>query len=86
MTAKDVVAGQVRFPRAAKRLFPPEREYVAVTVRSREFEPVRWDPRIGADKERSGLLAFGKGKLDGLVEAGEVLTVTSYADGRLDLS
>lgn len=86
VTAKDIEAGRVRFPRPAKRLLPPEREYVAVSVRGREFERVRWDPRIGPDQERSGLLALGKGKLDTLVDAGEVLTLTSYADGRLELS
>jgi hypothetical protein len=86
VTLKDIDAGQVRFPRPTKRLLPRERDYVTVRFRGREFERVRWDPRIGADKERSGLLAFGKGKLDRLVDAGEVLTVTSYADGRLELS
>jgi hypothetical protein len=85
VTDKDIDAGRVRFPRPAKRLLPPEREYVAISVRGRHFARVRWDPRIGADKERSGLLALGKGRLDGLVDAGEVLTLAAHADGRLEL-
>ena len=85
MTAKDLEAGQVRFPRAAKRLFPDERAYVLAVVRDRTFDSVRWDPRIGPDQERSGLLRFGKGKLDGLIVVGEVLTGTA-GDGPVTLS
>jgi hypothetical protein len=33
VTARDVSAGQVRFPRAAKRLFPPERAHVDAVLR-----------------------------------------------------
>jgi hypothetical protein len=86
VTAKDLEAGRIRFPRPAKRLFPPERAYVAVVVRGRDFASVRWDPRVNPDQERSGLLAFGKNKLDGVVAVGDVLAVSVGADGQVSLS
>lgn len=46
---------------------------------------MRWDPRLGPDKERSGLLALGKGKLDELVAVGDVLTVSVGRDRRVTL-
>lgn len=81
VTAKDLEAGRIRFPRAAKRLFPDERARIVVTVREQRFEHVRWDPRLGPGHERSGLLAFGKGKLDGLVGVDDALAITAGADG-----
>lgn len=80
VTARDLVAGQVRFPRPAKRLFPDERDYLDVDVRGSVMR-ARWDPRDGPDKERSGMLSFGKGKLDGLIDTDEVLAVTSAGPG-----
>jgi hypothetical protein len=85
VTAKDLLAGQVRFARAAKRLFPPDRAYVEVVVRGHPLHG-RWDSRVGADKERSGLLRLGRGKLDGLVAADEVFTLTVEADGTVHLT
>ena len=84
VTARDVFAGQVRFPRTAKRLFPPERAHVDAVLRGREMRG-RWDPRVGPDRERSGVLAFGRGKLDGVVIADDVLIVRVRADGRVVL-
>jgi hypothetical protein len=84
VTARDVAAGQVRLPRAAKRLFPAERAYLDVVVRGRELR-ARWDPRLGPDRERSGLLAFGRGNLTGVVDVGEVLMARVGDDGRVVL-
>ncbi len=81
VTAKDLQSGRIRFPRQAKRLFPADRAYVTAVLRGREFDGVRWDPQVGPDKERSGLLTFGKGKLDGIVSVGEVLGVGRGAGG-----
>ena len=36
-------------------------------------------------RERSGVLALGRGKLDGVVIAGDVLTVRARGDGRVVL-
>lgn len=84
VTAKDLEAGRVRFPRAAKRLLPAERTYEVVLVRGREMQ-ARWDPRTGPDQERSGVLAFGKGRLDDIVSVDDVLEVRRLGDGRTAL-
>jgi hypothetical protein len=84
VTATDRDAGRVRIPRAAKRLFPRERSELDVTVRGMRLR-ARWDPRQGPDRERSGVLAFGRGKLDGLMMTGEVLTVTRDVHGSMTL-
>lgn len=84
MTAKDLEAGRARFPRAAKRLLPAERTYEVVLVRGREMQ-ARWDPRTGPDQERSGVLAFGKGRLDDIVSVDDVLEVRRLGDGRTAL-
>jgi hypothetical protein len=84
VTAKDLEAGRVRFPRSAKRLFPAERTYEVVVVRGRELS-ARWDPRTGPDKERSGVLAYGKGKLTGIVTVDDVLAVSRMTDNQLQL-
>jgi McrBC 5-methylcytosine restriction system component len=81
VTAKDLQAGRIRFPRATQGLFPSERGYVDVVVRGRVFAGVRWDPRHGPDRERAGLLSFGRHKLDGLLAEGEVLAVTANVGG-----
>jgi hypothetical protein len=84
VTAKDLEAGRVRFPRAAKRLLPAERTYEVVRVRGREMQ-ARWDPRTGPDQEHSGVLAFGKGTLDDIVSVDDVLVVRRLGDGRTAL-
>ena len=72
VTAKDIEAGRVRLPRAAKSLLPAERGDLDVVFRG-QLMRARWDPKTEGPKERSGVLAFGRGKLDGLVKADEVL-------------
>jgi hypothetical protein len=84
VTAKDLEAGRIRFPRAAKRVLPAQRADMDVLVRGRRLQ-ARWDPRTGPDRERSGVLAFGKGRLAGVVAVGEVLTVRSLGDDRVGL-
>jgi hypothetical protein len=84
VTAKDLEAGRVRLPRAAKRLLPSQRTYETVLVRGQELR-ARWDPRSAPDQERSGVLAFGKGALDEIVAIDEVLTVRRLGDGRFGL-
>ncbi len=81
VTARDHAAGQIRFPRAAKRLFPAVRGQVDVVIRGRELR-ARWDSRVGPDRERSGVLAFGRGELDGLVGVSESLAVHIDDAGR----
>lgn len=80
ITAKDIEAGRIRLPARSKYLLPRRRADVDVLLGAREL-PARWDPRTGPDRERSGVLAFGRGRLDGLVAPDEVLAVTARARG-----
>jgi hypothetical protein len=84
VTAKDIEAGRVRLPRAAKGLLPAERCDVEVGFRGQRMR-ARWDPKTEGPKERSGVLAFGRGKLHGLVSANEVLKLHHRPDGALQL-
>jgi hypothetical protein len=52
-------------------LLPRERADVTVNLRGSDLR-ARWDPRIGPP-ERSGVLAFGRGKLGERVTVDEVL-------------
>lgn len=83
ITSKDFEAGRVRLPSRTKSLLPLRRRDIVVDVRGSDLR-ARWDPRIGPP-ERSGVLAFGRGKLDGLIEVDEVLELTAAADGKVQL-
>jgi len=83
ITSRDFEAGRVRLPSRTKSLLPLRRRDIVVDVRGSELR-ARWDPRMGPP-ERSGVLAFGRGKLDGLIEVDEVLEVTAAADGKVQL-
>jgi hypothetical protein len=82
ISEKDIAAGMVRFPRAAKAAFPGQRSDIAVVLRGDLLEG-RWDPRNGPDRERSGVLRLGR-PLAKRVDVGDVLTVVPGAPPRLD--
>lgn len=84
VTANDIKAGRVRLPRPVKRLLPSDRGDVEVSFRG-QLMRARWDPKTEGPKERSGVLAFGRGKLDGLVKADEVLELRHERGGELQL-
>jgi hypothetical protein len=84
VTAKDIEAGSVRLPRPAKSLLPSERGDLEVVFRGQPMR-ARWDPKTEGPKERSGVLAFGRGKLDGRVKADEVLELRHERGGELQL-
>jgi len=84
VTANDIKAGRVRLPRTAKRLLPSERGDVEVSFRGQVMR-ARWDPKTEGPKERSGVLAFGRGKLDGLVKPDEALELRHERGGELQL-
>jgi multidrug efflux pump subunit AcrA (membrane-fusion protein) len=79
ITAKDIEAGRIRLPATAKSMFPAARAVVDVVLKGRPFE-VRWDPRNGPDRPRSGVLAFGRGRLQRFVDENEVLSIQQEAD------
>lgn len=75
VTEADMRGGQIRIPRGStKRLFPIERANVELELRG-EACSVRWNPRYGPDRERSGVLRVGAERLARLVRADEVLRV-----------
>lgn len=83
VTANDLRAGQIRIPSsgaaATKSFFPTIKSVVDVELRGSAMSG-SWDPRMGPDRERSGILRIGPGLRD-VVREDEVLTVTSGADG-----
>jgi hypothetical protein len=85
VTAKDIDAGQVRVPAQTKALLPPERADLGVGLRGTVM-PARWDPRNGPDRARSGVLRFGRGRLNRLVVEDEVLMVSVGRRGQVELS
>jgi hypothetical protein len=87
VTEADLRVGQIRIPVSGptKALFPPERGPLAVSLRGRSLS-VRWDPRMGPDRERSGVLRFDdRAALRELVRADEVLRVTPSLSGGVSI-
>jgi hypothetical protein len=85
VTKVDLANGRIRLPHEAKALFPAERTYVSIVLRGHPMT-VRYDPRMGPDQERSGVLGIGRGILTDLVGADEVLEINSLADGTVELT
>jgi hypothetical protein len=78
VTSKDIEVGQVRIPIGpAKTMLPPTRTDITVVLRGSELGPCRWDPRHGADKERSGVIRVGRAAARELLQAGDVLEVSA---------
>lgn len=88
VTQADLAAGRIRLPAlsssGAKSVFPERKGTVAIALRGVSLS-VHYDPRMGPDRERSGVLTIGGPRLRSLVSAEEVLTVTIGADGRPQL-
>jgi hypothetical protein len=85
VTTKDIEAGQIRIPPATKELFPSARAELTVTVRG-TILAAHWDPRVGPQRPRAGLLRFGRGRLELLVGDNDVLSVLLTDNGGLELT
>ena len=59
VTAKDIEKGIIRLPHEAKAGLPKERSDVIVVLNGVR-QTVAYDPRLGPDRERSGVLHVGK--------------------------
>ncbi len=59
VTNGDKESGKIRIPRESKRMLPKEKCTLTVILRGVPME-ARYDPRIGPDMERSGVLRVGK--------------------------
>jgi hypothetical protein len=76
VSEKDIEAGRVRIRiGATKALFPADRQDIEVVLRGRRLT-CRWDPRIGPDKERLGLIRVGVEAARDLLHPGNVLRVS----------
>ena len=84
VTQADLQAGQIRVPSRSKHHFPADRAQLNVVVEDVELLAT-WDPRVGPDRERSGVLRLGKANLQGLVFLGASLRITQ-SDGSLVLT
>jgi hypothetical protein len=78
ITPADLAAGRIRVPIGEKSLFPSSSQQIAITLRGANMT-VRYNPRLGPDRERSGVLSIGSA-LRPLVEAEEVLSVGQEGD------
>jgi hypothetical protein len=65
-------------------LFPPDPGKVDVDLLGSRLQ-AHWNPRIGPDRERSGVLRFAKGALEGLFREDERLDV-KRSNGLIELS
>jgi double-stranded uracil-DNA glycosylase len=85
VTAADIDAGRIRLPRTAKRFFPSSKESIEIVLRGRRIDAT-YDPRLGPDRERSGVLRVEGKALASLVRANEILSVSRGPAGvvRLD--
>jgi hypothetical protein len=79
VTQADLDAGQIRVPSRSKHHFPADQAQLNVIVEDVELTAT-WDPRMGPDRERSGVLRFGAANLQGLVFLGTPLRITQ-SDG-----
>lgn len=80
VTAADLRAGQIRIPSIGsaptKSLLPSMKGTIDVTLRGRALR-ASWDPRMGPDRERSGVLRVGP-VLRQLVDEDEMLEVSVH--------
>ena len=83
VTVTDLAAGQIRIPIAYKAVFPTERQQITIVLRD-ETVTCGWNPQLGPDKQRSGLLRPSSVVLRRLVTPEERLTIT-VEDGQVVL-
>jgi len=86
VTQADIDAGQVRVTREPKRALglPSAKTLLTVSLRGEEFT-VPWDPRLGPEKERSGLIRLGKGNMVRLIGDATTIIIERDASGLLVL-
>jgi hypothetical protein len=78
VTDVDIRAGRIRVPHDTKVIFPADRSRVAIVLRGTPFD-VAYDPRMGPDKERSGVLHVGSALAD-FVTPDDVLNCAQRGD------
>jgi hypothetical protein len=86
VTAADIASGQIRVTREPKQALalPGGKSTASLALRG-ESMTVSWDPRVGPDRERSGLLRIGKEAARRLIGDRTTLVIGRNEDGLLDL-
>lgn len=84
VTANDIAAGIVRVPQPGKQFFPDEQCRISIMLRGVDLKDVRWDPRFGADQDRSGVIGIGKEAAADLAEGDELRITETHGGVRLD--
>jgi TDG/mug DNA glycosylase family protein len=84
VTAKDLERGQIRLRQSARRFFPAERGRVEVVLRGERVD-ASYDPRVGADRNRSPLLRIGRDRLASVVGRNDELRVSRGLGGVVQL-
>ena len=79
VTAADISKGQIRVPSHSKDILPREAAEIDVILCGEPFTS-RWNPRMGPDKERSGLIRIPSARLAQLVRAGGPLKIIRSGD------
>ena len=80
VTAADVAGGRIRVPRSGKNRFPAERCQLQVWIRD-EAVSCRWNPRMGPDAERSGVLSIPRATLARLINSDQHLNISQSPSG-----
>jgi hypothetical protein len=83
VTAADLRHHRIRFPKAAKWLFPAQHSQLRVDLRGTLLD-AHYDPRLGPDRERSAVLVFGT-DVSPLILPDEVLTIRVGTGGVIRL-
>jgi hypothetical protein len=78
ITEKDIIAGQIRVPGSAKRLFPGSADTIEVRIRGHSAS-CRWNPR-DLPRPRSGTIRVGHQALERLVKPDEILPIRRDGD------
>jgi hypothetical protein len=83
ITASDIKTGQIRIPSrntsATKSILPGDKATVKVILLGRKFT-CKWDPRMGPDRERSGVIRIGR-QIEAVAHAGDVFIVSKTEAG-----
>ena len=83
ITQTDIDHGRIRIPSAGstKGLLPRERTEIEVVLKGRELGRVRYDPRLGPDRQRSGVISIPRAILASAVKVDERLPVVTGKRG-----
>jgi hypothetical protein len=79
----DTSAGILRVPKSTKMLFPPAKAIVRVEFEGHDLGECAWDPRLGPDRARSGVLRIGRDAVAGLQEGKRLQVERSESGIRL---